>query len=344
MSSATLKQNYFGTRSPAMLAWGLVLATILVVVSALASISLGAADITPIEVWNALFNFNHESTNHLIIRTLRLPRSLIAIVVGASLAIAGAIMQGLTGNPLASPSILGVSAGAAFAVVLSTFLFGINNPSLYAGFALAGGALIATLVYIIASLGSGGITPLNLTLAGTVFTTLVSTLTATVLIISQETLDQVRFWLAGSLGSGDLIVLGQIIPYLIPGFLIAIALSKQLTTLTLGETIAQGLGQNTAKVKILGAISAVLLVGGSVAIAGPIGFIGLMIPHFVRFLVGVDYRWIIPYAACIGAILLLLADIIARLLIRPLELPVGLVMPIFGTPFFLYLIRSRIKR
>ena len=327
-----------------MLAWGLVLATILVVVSALASISLGAADITPIEVWNALFNFNHESTNHLIIRTLRLPRSLIAIVVGASLAIAGAIMQGLTGNPLASPSILGVSAGAAFAVVLSTFLFGINNPSLYAGFALAGGALIATLVYIIASLGSGGITPLNLTLAGTVFTTLVSTLTATVLIISQETLDQVRFWLAGSLGSGDLIVLGQIIPYLIPGFLIAIALSKQLTTLTLGETIAQGLGQNTAKVKILGAISAVLLVGGSVAIAGPIGFIGLMIPHFVRFLVGVDYRWIIPYAACIGAILLLLADIIARLLIRPLELPVGLVMPIFGTPFFLYLIRSRIKR
>lgn len=344
MTSAILKRTLSITRSPAMLTGGLLLAALLTVVCVFASIGLGAADITPAEVWDALFNFDSESTHHLIIRTLRLPRSLIAITVGASLAIAGAIMQGLTGNPLSSPSILGVSAGAAFTVVLSTFLFGVNNPSLYAGLGLLGGATVAILVYAFAALGAGGVTPLNLILAGTVFTTLISTLTATILILSQETLDQVRFWLAGSLGSGDLDTLLRISPYFLIGFIIAIALGRQITTLSLGETIAQGLGQNTSHIKILGAISAVLLVGGSVAIAGPIGFVGLIVPHFVRFLVGIDYRWIIPYSAFAGAIILLLADILARLLIRPLELPVGLVMPLFGSPFFIYIIRTRIKR
>lgn len=317
---------------------------LLLLLSLFASMLLGAADIAPEEVWNALFAFDQNSTNHLIIRTLRLPRSLIAILVGASMAIAGAIMQGLTGNPLASPSILGVSTGAAFAVVISTFVLGASSLSVYAWFALAGGAITAGLVYLFAALGPGGVTPLNLTLAGTVFSTLIGTLTSSLLILNQQTLEQVRFWLAGSLAGGNIDLVRQVIPYLIFGFLIALALGRHITTLSLGESVAKGLGQNTAWIKGLGAASVVLLVGGSVSIAGPIGFLGLIVPHFVRFLVGVDYRWILPYAAIFGAVMLLLADLVARLIMRPSELPVGLVTPLLGAPFFIYLIRTKVRR
>ncbi|NEQ95446.1 MAG: iron ABC transporter permease [Cyanothece sp. SIO2G6] len=331
-------------RSPSLLLAGLAIGLLVLLLCLFASIGLGAADITPPEVWNALFAFDESSTNHLIIRTVRLPRSLIAVLVGGAMAIAGAIMQGLTSNPLASPGILGVSTGSAFAVVLSTFIFGASSLSIYAWFALAGGAVTAGLVYLFAALGPGGVTPLNLTLAGTVFSTLLATLTSGILLLNQQTLEQVRFWLAGSLAGGDLALVQQVIPYLIIGFLLALVLGRHVTTLSLGESVAKGLGQNTTWVKGLGAISVVLLVGGSVSIAGPVGFIGLIVPHFVRFLVGVDYRWILPYAAIVGAMLLLVADIFARLIMRPLELPVGLVMPLLGAPFFIYLIRTRIRR
>ncbi|MGF1496612.1 MAG: FecCD family ABC transporter permease [Elainellaceae cyanobacterium] len=328
-------------RSPSLLLLGLAIGAIVLVLCLFASTGLGAAEITPAEVGQALFAFDETSTNHLIIRTVRLPRSLIAVLVGSGMAIAGAIMQGLTGNPLASPSILGVSTGAAFAVVLATFVLGASSLSVYAWFALGGGAVTAGLVYLFAALGPGGVTPLNLTLAGTVFSTLIATLTSGILILNQQTLEQVRFWLAGSLAGGDLALVQQVIPYWVVGFLLALGLGRQVTTSSLGESVAKGLGQNTAWIKVLGTISVVLLVGGSVSIAGPIGFVGLMVPHFVRFWVGVDYRWILPYAAILGAVLLLLADIGARLIIRPQELPVGLVMPLLGAPFFIYLIRTR---
>ena len=323
---------------------GLVFSAVVLGVCVLASIAWGAADISLSEAYQALTNFDRASTNHLIIRTVRLPRSLIAVLVGAAMATAGAVMQGLTSNPLASPSILGVSTGAAFAVVLSTFAFGVSSLSVSAWFALLGGATTAVLVYLFAALGPGGVTPLNLTLAGTVFSTLIATLTSSILFLNQQTLEQVRFWLAGSLAGGDINLIWQISPYLSVGFLVALALGRHVTTLSLGENVAKGLGQNTAWVKGLGAIAVVLLVGSSVSLAGPIGFVGLIVPHLVRFWVGVDYRWILPYAALLGAIILLLADICARLLIRPQELPVGLVMPLLGAPFFIYLIRTRIGR
>lgn len=344
MISIAPQQRIRLRRSPALLFSGLAIGMLLLLLCLFASIGLGAADITPIEVWNALFAFDETSTNHLIIRTVRLPRSLIAVLVGSAMAIAGAIMQGLTSNPLASPSILGVSTGAAFAVVLSTFVFGVSSLNVYAWFALVGGAITAGLVYLFAAWAPGGVTPLNLTLSGTVFSTLIATLTSGILILNQQTLEQVRFWLAGSLASGDINLVRQVIPYLVLGFLIALALGRHVTTLSLGESVAKGLGQNTAWIKGLGAISVVLLVGGSVSIAGPIGFVGLIVPHLVRFLVGVDYRWILPYAAILGAVMLLMADICARLIIRPQELPVGLVMPLLGAPFFIYLIRTRIRR
>ncbi|PSO77787.1 MAG: iron ABC transporter permease [Cyanobacteria bacterium QH_8_48_120] len=308
-----------------------------------ASLAVGAADISLGSIYTAFTAFDG-STEHLIIRTVRLPRSLIATFVGAALAVAGAIMQGITHNPLASPSILGVNAGAAFAVVVATFIFGSSSLSVYAWFAFLGAGITAVMVYLLGSLGRGGLTSLNLTIAGAALTVFISSITRGILIISQRTFEEIRFWIAGSIAGRELDLFMQVLPYLGVGLLLAFALGRQITTLSLGEDVAKGLGQQTAWVKIAAAVSVVLLAGGSVAIAGPIGFIGLIIPHMSRFLVGVDYRWILPYAPMLGAILLLVADTCARIVIQPQELPVGLVMPLIGAPFFIYLIRSKVKR
>ncbi|WP_030008118.1 iron ABC transporter permease [Picosynechococcus sp. NKBG042902] len=322
---------------------GLLISFALLLVSFLASLNFGAADISVAEIYGSIFQFDG-STEQLVIRTVRLPRSLIALVVGSALAVAGSLMQGITGNPLASPAILGVNAGAAFAVVLATLIGGGTSLNLYAGSALFGAGLTAVLVYGFASLGRGGASPLNLTLVGASFTAFLASMTSGILIVSQQTLDQIRFWLAGSVAGRDLDLLLQVLPYLVVGLLLSLSLGKQITLLSLGQDIAQGLGQNTLVIKILAAVCVLLLAGGSVAIAGPIGFVGLIVPHMTQFLVGTEYRWILPYAAAMGGILLLLADIVARLLFQPQELPVGLVMPLLGAPFFIYLIRVKVKR
>jgi iron complex transport system permease protein len=329
-------------RSSATLLLGLGIGMMLLLVCLLFSLSLGAADIELGAIYHAMTDFD-DSTNHLIVRSVRLPRTLIALIVGAALAVAGAVMQGLTQNPLADPGILGVEIGAAFAVVVATFIFNINSLSVYAWFAFLGATVVAVLVYVIATLSPGGVTPLNLTIAGVVFSSLIGTFISGIMIVSQSTLEETRFWLAGSVAGRDLDLLLQVLPYLTSGLVLALALGRQITTLSLGEDVAKGLGQNTTLVKGLGTVSVVLLAGGSVAISGPIGFVGLVVPHMVRFLVGVDYRWILPYSAIFGAVLLTISDIAARLVLRPQELPVGLIMPIIGAPLFLHLVRSRSK-
>jgi iron complex transport system permease protein len=253
-------------------------------------------------------------------------------------------MQGLTRNPLASPSILGVNAGAAFAVVLLVFL--LDNPPLsaYALVALIGASVAAAIVYTLGSMGHGGASPLKLTLAGAVFTAFIGALTTSLLITDAETLDQIRFWTVGSLLGRDWNLLWQTAPYMLVGMVGALILARQITTISLGEDIATGLGQNTLIVKLLAAVMVVLLAGGAVALAGPIAFVGLVAPHIVRFLVGQDYRWILPYAAIMGAILLILADMAARIVIRPQELPVGIMMGLLGAPFFIYLARWKVKK
>lgn len=321
---------------------GLVLGILILLVCLITSITFGAADIDLESIYAALTAFDN-STDHLIIRTVRLPRSIIAVMVGAALAVAGAIMQGLTRNPLADPGILGIEAGAALAVVAAVFFLGSASLTVYTWFAFLGAAAAAVTVYLLGSMGRGGLTPLKLTIAGAALAALFSSLTTGILILSQRTLDEIRFWLAGSLAGRDLNLLLQILPYLVVGLLVAFALGKQITTLSLGEDVARGLGQQTAWVKAVAAIVVVVLAGGSVAVAGPIGFIGLVIPHIVRFFVGVDYRWILPYAAVSGAILLVLADIGARVLIRPQELPVGVMTALAGAPFFIYLARWKVK-
>jgi iron complex transport system permease protein len=310
----------------------------------LASIVFGAATLASTDILAALFAFDSSSTNHLIVRSLRIPRALIAALVGAALAVAGALMQGLTRNPLADPGILGIETGAALGVVGAVLFLDISSLYLYALFAFAGAALTASAVYALGSLGRGGPTPLKITVAGAAVTALLSSLTTGILVLNQRTLEEVRFWLAGSVAGRDMTLLTQAAPYLLAGLVLALALGRRITTLSLGDDVARGLGQRTGWVKGMAALATVLLAGGAVAVAGPIGFIGLVVPHVARMLVGVDYRWILPYAAVIGAIFLVCADVAARLLLRPLELPVGVMTALIGGPFFVYLVRWHVKR
>jgi iron complex transport system permease protein len=276
----------------------------LLVLAMLASIVFGAATLASTDIWAALFAFDSSSTNHLIVRSLRIPRALIAALVGAALAVAGALMQGLTRNPLADPGILGIETGAALGVVGAVLFLDISSLYLYALFAFAGAALTASAVYALGSLGRGGPTPLKITVAGAAVTALLSSLTTGILVLNQRTLEEVRFWLAGSVAGRDMTLLTQAAPYLLAGLVLALALGRRITTLSLGDDVARGLGQRTGWVKGMAALATVLLAGGAVAVAGPIGFIGLVVPHVARMLVGVDYRLILPYAAVIGAIFL----------------------------------------
>jgi iron complex transport system permease protein len=332
------------TRPRALLVLGLVAFAGLLAAALTSSIAFGAADIAPGDIWAALAAFDPASTEHLIIRTLRLPRAAVAALVGASLAVAGALMQGLTRNPLADTGILGIETGAALGVVAGVFFLDIGSLALYALFGFAGAAVTAVAVYALGSLGRGGPTPLKITVAGAALTALLGSLTTGILILNRRTLEEVRFWLAGSVAGRDLGLLLQVAPYLLAGLVLALALGRQITTIALGDDVAKGLGQRTGRVKGLAAVATVLLAGGAVAVAGPIGFVGLVIPHAVRFLVGQDYRWVLPYAALVGATFLVLSDVAARLVLRPTELPVGVMTALIGGPFFIYLVRWRVKR
>jgi iron complex transport system permease protein len=329
--------------SRALLLPGLLCCLALLIVALLWSITLGAAEITPDVVYDALFNFDENEFDHLIIQTVRFPRVLAGVIVGAALAVAGAIMQGLTRNPLADSGILGINAGAAFAVVMVASLLDAPSLSLYSLAGLAGAAVAALFVYGIGSLG-GTATPLRLTLAGVILTAFVSSLTTAILIQDQETLDRIRFWTAGSLSGRDMPIIAQTAPFIAVGLIGALLISRQITTISLGEDVAKGLGQNTLFVKMIAAGLVVLLSGGAVALAGPIGFVGLVIPHIARFISGVDYRWIIPYSALLGGIMVTVADVAARVVLRPQELPVGVMMALVGAPFFIYLARWKVRR
>ncbi|AFZ59125.1 iron ABC transporter permease [Anabaena cylindrica FACHB-243] len=323
--------------------FSLVVCVVLLLVCLVSSVTLGAVEIPINKILTSFVSFDG-SYQHLVIQTVRLPRSLIAILVGAALAVSGALMQGLTRNPLADPGILGIEVGAALTVVITTFVFGTSSVATLTIAAFLGAGVTATLVYFLGSLGKGGATPLNLTVAGAALTALISSLTTAILIISQRTLEEIRFWLAGSLAGRDTTILVSALPFIIIGLVIAFALGRQITTMSLGDDVAKGLGQKTAWIKILTALSVVLLAGSSVALAGPIGFIGLVVPHIVRFFIKTDYRWILPYSAVVGATLLLVADITARVVLKPQELPVGVMTALVGAPFFVYLAKSKVKK
>ena len=323
-------------------AWGVVLGLLVVLLLVYASVILGLTRITPEMVFRSIYYFDG-SNEHIIIRDARIPRALIAAAVGASLALAGTIMQGLTKNPLASPSIFGVNAGASFFVVAGISFLGATSLEAFTWLAFTGAACAAVVVYLLGSMGRDGLTPVKLTLAGAAMAALFSSLTQGMLTLNERALDQVLFWLAGSVQGREIEILFSVLPYLTAGWLLSLVMGKQMNLLAMGEDMAKGLGQKTLLVKVLGAIVIVLLAGGAVAVAGPIGFIGIVIPHIARWLVGIDYRWVIPYSAILGAVLLLLADIGARYVIMPAEVPVGVVTAFIGAPFFVYIARRGIN-
>ncbi len=322
---------------------GMLLSLVVAVVCLVVSITIGARDIDLPTILSAFYQFDN-SFDHLVVQTIRLPRSVMAFLVGTCLAVAGALMQGLTRNPLADTGILGIEAGGALAVVLTTFLAKDVSLYVYAGAALVGASLAAVAVYFLGTLGRGGATPLNLTVAGAALTALLSSITTAILILSQRTLEEIRFWLAGSFAGRDFELCLLVLPLIVVGLTIALLLGRQITALSLGEETATSLGQKTGSVKLLTALSVVLLAGSSVAIAGPIGFIGLIIPQVVRLFVKTDYRWIIPFSGIFGAILLIVSDMAARVVLKPQEIPVGIMTSIVGAPFFVYLAKTKVRR
>ncbi|MGP9832042.1 FecCD family ABC transporter permease [Marinobacter sp. NSM] len=309
----------------------------LMALAALASLRIGSLPLSTGTVVESLVAYDG-SDEHLVVRTLRLPRVLLAIMAGAALAVAGALMQAVTRNPLASPTIFGLNAGAAFAVVTLSFVAGLTSPLLLVLAAFAGAIGAVTLTYLIGSAGHGA-TPVKLALAGTVVGILLSAWVSGILIFDQQTLDEVRFWLAGSIAGQSLDASLVTLPFLLLGLVLAIAISHQVNALNLGEEVAIALGQNTARIRLLATLATVLLCGAAVAAVGPIAFVGLAVPHLVRLLIGPDYRWIMPGCLLGGPALLLAADTLGRVVVSPGELQAGIVTALIGAPVLILVVR-----
>jgi len=303
------------------------------------SVSFGAADIKLSVVWEAIFRFNPDLTQHQIIQELRLPRVLGGAMVGACFAVAGAIMQGMTRNPLADSGLLGLNAGAGFMLAIC-FAFLPGLPFMYLIlFSFLGAVIGAVLVYGIGSLAKGGLTPVRLVLAGAALSALLSALSEGIALYFRIGQD-LAFWYAGGVAGTKWFQLKIMFPWIAAAIIGAIILSRSITMLSLGEDVAKGLGQRTGLVKLAGTVLVLILAGAAVSVVGAVGFVGLIIPHLTRYMVGVDYRWIIPCSAVLGSLLVVFADLAARMVNPPFETPVGALIALIGVPFFLYLARK----
>ncbi|AGB42203.1 ABC-type Fe3+-siderophore transport system, permease component [Halobacteroides halobius DSM 5150] len=318
---------------------GLVISLCIFAISFVSSISFGQTPITFETVADAFLNYNQASTEHIIIRTTRVSRAVIATVIGASLALSGALMQALTRNPLASPSIFGINAGALFFIVFSATYFSVSSLVHYMWIAFLGAAVAGILVYFLGSLGRDGLSPVRIVLAGAAITALFVSFTQGLLVINRQALSSILFWLSGSVAGRTMDMLKPLLPFMVGASILALFLGNHVNILMSGDDIAKGLGQRTILIKILIGIVVIFLAGGSVAVAGSIGFIGLIVPHIARTLVGNDYRWVLPYSMSLGASLLLVADVAARFIIMPQEVPIGVMTAFIGTPFFIYVAR-----
>jgi iron complex transport system permease protein len=321
----------------------MVLAVVVLAVVCAASLAIGNRAIDPLDVIRALTSGGANGTDDMVVVDLRLPRTLIGLGAGAALGLAGTLMQGLTRNPLADPGLLGVNAGASLAVVAAITFLGVSSPSSFIWFALAGAAVATVLVYLVAA-GRRGATPLGLTLAGTALTAGITSVTTLLLLTNTQTLEQYRFWTVGSLVGRDLDTLSALLPFLGVGAVVALLLGRSLNLLALGDDAARGLGGRIGRTRALAAVAIVLLCGSATAIAGPIVFIGLVVPHVVRRFTGSDYRWILPFSAVAGAALLVTADIVGRVVVPPGELEAGLVVAVIGAPVMIALVRGSRER
>lgn len=318
----------------------LVISPLFIVLAIIVSISYGAKEISPFTIWEALTQFNGNNVDHTIITTARLPRVIAALLVGAFLAVSGAVMQGMTRNYLASPSIMGVNDGSAFVITLATvFIPGLSNVQMIL-LSMVGSAIGAGLVFGFGSLVKNGLSPVRLAIIGTVIGTFLSSIAQAIAMYFQVS-QTISVWYNAKLQTVNPDLLLVSIPFGIVGLLLALLIAKSVTIASLGEDVALGLGLRTKWVKAISILSVICLTGTAVALVGKIAFVGLIIPHITRFIVGVDYRLIIPCSAVIGAVFLAFCDIFSRFINYPFETPVGVVTAMIGIPFFLYLIKTK---
>ncbi|MFH8362135.1 FecCD family ABC transporter permease [Streptomyces anulatus] len=328
------------TRRPAgvRLLW-LLLSVLALAAVMVASVALGSRDVPWSDVVAALGGA--DDTLGRAAASKRIPRTVLAVVIGAALGLAGGVMQGVTRNPLADPGILGVNMGASLAVVTAVAFFGLTSPTGYIWVAIVGAALSALFVHTVGTLGRGGATPLKLALAGAATSAAFASLVSAVILPRNDIAGSFKLWQIGGVGGASFERIAQVAPFLAVGFAVCLLSARALNSLALGDELAAGLGERVAVARAVAALGAVLLCGAATAVAGPIGFVGLVVPHTCRLLVGVDHRWLLPLSAVLGAILLTAADVVGRIVARPSEIDVGIVTALIGAPFFIYIVRRQ---
>ncbi|MDK0523684.1 iron ABC transporter permease [Streptomyces sp. ML-6] len=321
---------------------GLVVLGAALVLAAAVSLAVGARALSPAEVWHGLSvspgSDRRLTEIGLIVQTVRVPRTVLAVVAGLALGIGGALIQGYTRNPIADTGLLGVNAGASFAVVSAIAVLGLTNPFQYVWFAFAGAAVAGVVVFGLASIGRGAGNPLTLALAGQGITVFLVAMTTAVTLSDQKSLNALRFWNAGSVAGVGFDVIRPVTVFVAVGTVLALITLPALNLLNLGDDVARGLGVNIALSRTVGIIAVTLLAGAATAACGPIAFLGLMVAHVARYLTGPDYRWLVPYAGLLGSVVLLVCDIVGRMVVRPGELDAGVVVALLGAPFFAALV------
>jgi iron complex transport system permease protein len=326
------------------------LGVLVVILAAVATLSLavGARALSPAEVWHGLFaapDTDQRLTEiRLIVQTVRVPRTVLAVVAGIALGVGGALIQGYTRNPIADTGLLGVNAGASFAVVSVIAVFGLTDPFQYVWFAFLGAGVAGVVVFGLSSLGRGAGNPLTLALAGQGITVFLAAMTVAVALSDQKSLNALRFWNSGSVAGVGFDVIWPVTAFIVLGLILALTTLPAINLLNLGDDVARGLGVNVALSRTVGIVAITLLAGAATAATGPIAFLGLMVAHVARYLTGPDYRWLVPCAGLLGAIVLLVCDIVGRLVVRPGELDAGVVVALLGAPFFAVLVwRGKFK-
>jgi iron complex transport system permease protein len=318
--------------------WLLVSLGVLVALM-LASITIGSRDVGWSDILAALGGSAEGFDRAAVVK--RIPRTVLAVLAGAALGMSGAAMQGATRNPLADPGVLGINMGASLAVVVGMAFFGLSGATGFIWVAIAGAAIAAVFVYTVGSLGRGGATPLKLALAGAATSAALTSFISAVVLPRNDIADGVRSWQIGGVGGAAFESIGQVLPFLVVGFVVCLLAARGLNSLALGDELAAGLGERVAVARGSAALGAVILCGATTAVTGPIGFVGLVVPHAVRLVVGVDHRWLMPFSAVLGAALLTGADVVGRIVARPGEVDVGIITALIGAPFFIYIVRRQ---
>ncbi|MEV4566282.1 iron ABC transporter permease [Nonomuraea sp. NPDC049419] len=317
------------------------LAVVLVVVAG-ASLAVGARALSPGEVWHGLFaaagGDQRLTEITLIVQTVRVPRTVLAIAAGIALGVGGALIQGYTRNPIADTGLLGVNAGASFAVVTVIILFGLANPYQYVWFAFLGAAAAGVVVFGLASIGQGAGNPLTLALAGQGIAVFLAAMTTAIALTDQTSLNALRFWNAGGVAGVGFDVIWPVVVFIGAGLVLAATTLPAINLLNLGDDVARAMGVNIARNRTVGIAAITVLAGAATAACGPIAFLGLMVAHVARYVTGPDYRWLVPFAGLLGAVILLACDILGRVVTRPGELPAGVVVALAGAPFFAALV------